>query len=49
MIGGKRRLDQKDIDMIINSKYQPPQNEVIAERTFEDSKLNHPINDNPPP
>jgi len=24
MIGGKRVLDQKDIDMIINSKYQPP-------------------------
>jgi len=32
-------MDQKDVAMILNSKYQP--GEVIVERTFEESKLGH--------
>ena len=39
-VGGRQRVDQKEIEKMINSKYQPPKDDVIYERTFEESKIN---------
>jgi hypothetical protein len=38
-VAGKQVLDQKEVAAIINSKYLPSTEQVIVERTLEESKL----------